>query len=1035
MKTLLLSLLLSNLLNAQVSQLEWAKIQPNSEIGGTVSSVSSAKDASGNVYIIGNFNNTANFDTSLNGGKLTSIGNSDLYISKYNSVGDFIWAKNIGGPGTIIPRQIEITGSSLYLTGSFTGTIDFDASSSNLTNLTSNGESDIFIMKYNLNGGYISAINVGGSSFDEGFDINFFNDELFVVGTYIGNVDFDPSTTTSVPVSSGFTDIFVAKYTSNLGFISTFQILGTTTSNTATSLAFDAAGNIHLLGLFRGTIDFDPSINTTSLTSTSTDVSNAFIAKYSNSGNLIWVKDIGGRNTEFAINKLALDSSNAILVDGTFNRSSDFNPSSATLTLAPSIDSNDAFFAKYDLDGNYMWAKKLGSTGSDSCFSIATDISNNVYISGVFSGGSVSFGIVSLNSTNGAGYVAKYTASGTNLFAFNAGTKASNIVLDETTNSLYASGSFVNTMDFDPASTSTSLLYAEQDNVYFAKYSLNGGYSFSKNIGNISSNNAPNLISVDGSENVYRAGNLGSILDLDPSSNIANVISTGWTDFYLAKYTSNGDYIWGETIEGLKFNDVKIMNTDYEGDTFVIGTFLGSVDFDPSPATLILSATASTLTLVDTFIAKYDTNGNLVWAKKFDGRVNPIDSIQFDNNGNFYFMGRMSGTVDFDLSASTYYITANLTSTADMFFAKYSPQGDVIWVKPLRSIDGGLSVPFNIYIKSNSIYLTGIYNGTIDFNPSISQNFYILSNGLSGFLAKYDLNGNFNLAFSLEEATNVNNVWGYSALEDDAGNFYFFTQYNGTIDFDPSTTSSTSITATNYSIGISKYTSTGSFLWAKSILGTNTNGWASFIGFKTFMYSNNSFIVCGAFGGSYDFDPSSSNSLLTTSLDSANLYQDNIFIARYDLDGELVSVNKLNGNYYGTLTSAVFQNNQDLLITGSYTGSASFDLSNNNQIVSSSRNYNDRYFAKYHFNSLSSNEFNENKFSIYPNPTSSILNIRLPSSDQYIYKIIDLTGKILSEGTIDNDNLIDVSHLSSGVYFISMFNKVNNKETLKFIKD
>jgi hypothetical protein len=243
--------------------------------------------------------------------------------------------------------------------------------------------------------------------------------------------------------------------------------------------------------------------------------------------------------------------------------------------------------------------------------------------------------------------------------------------LEETTNSLFVSGNFINNTDFNP-STSTNYLYAEIDNGFIAKYTLDGNYTFSKNIGNISLNNDFNLISTDTNGNVYRAGNLGSALDLDPSSNTAIISSLGWTDFFISKYTSNGDYVWGKTIEGLNFNGVTMMNTDANGNTYVIGRFFGIVDFDPSSNTANLTST-STTTARDAFIAKYDTDGNFIWVKKID-TINPLESIQFDNEGNFYFMGRFSGTVDFDPSPASYILTSGYTNIADIFFTKFNPR-------------------------------------------------------------------------------------------------------------------------------------------------------------------------------------------------------------------------------------------------------------------------------------------------------------------------------------------------------------------------
>ncbi len=1029
MKKYLFILLFTHLLFAQNEpQLEWAKVQPNSEVGGTVAMVSGAKDSSGNMYFVGNFQNTVDFDTSSNSLKLTSISSSDLFISKYNSDGDLIWAKNVGGLGTITARTIKISGTSLYVTGSFTGSIDFD-SSANSTIQTSNGESDGFMVAYTLDGSYSIVKSIGGTGFDEVFDVTFFNNEIIVVGSFSDSVDFDSSASTFELIASGlFTDMFVSKYNTSLEFVSAFKI-GGASSDSATSVAIDPTGNLLITGLFRETVDFDPSANMTNLTSTTTDASNTFIVKYSNSGNFIWVKDIGARSSIGTVQRLVLDSANAILVCGTFNRSSDFNPSTSTFTLnAISLNGYDAFVAKYDLNGNYVWAKGFGiSGGFYSCNSVVTDSNNNVYITRE-----------NRTSSQSTGVITKYSASGTSIFTFSTGTKASNIILDEAANSVFVSGNFINNADFNP-STSTNYLYAEIDNGFIAKYTLDGNYTFSRNIGNISSNNNFNLISTDGNGNVYRAGNLGSTLDLDPSSNTAIFSSSGWTDFYIAKYTSNGDYIWGKTIEGLNFNGVSMMNTDANGNTYVIGRFFGTVDFDPSSNTANLTST-STTTARDAFIAKYDTDGNFVWVQKIDA-ISPIDSIQFDGDGNFYFTGRFSGIVDFDPSPTAFFLVAGVTNAADIFFVKFNPQGQLIWAKSLRTTtDGTISIPYRLYVKSNNIYLVGIFGGSLDFDPSTTQsNVLSADNSPGGFLAKYDLDGNYNFANRFVDSSDLGyNVWGSNVVVDSNNDIYYITLFGGEVDFDPSPTGSTVLTSNNgLTLGISKYSSDGSFIWAKSLQNLDGNSVILNEDIQVFVDSNDTIIICGEISGSFDFDPSTNQTIITSTPATTSTSIRGLFIARYNSDGDLITANKLEGSYNGRLNSAVFTSNQDLLISGSYTGSMDFDVTANSQTVaSSSTYYNDRFFAKYHFNTLNSeeNNFGDN-ITVYPNPTSDFLNVYNPFFNEMDVKITDLTGKLLFEGKGDNNSTIDVSNYQHGVYIIELNDSINNtKNICKFIK-
>jgi Secretion system C-terminal sorting domain len=249
-----------------------------------------------------------------------------------------------------------------------------------------------------------------------------------------------------------------------------------------------------------------------------------------------------------------------------------------------------------------------------------------------------------------------------------------------------------------------------------------------------------------------------------------------------------------------------------------------------------------------------------------------------------------------------------------------------------------------------------------------------------------------------------------------------------------------SLTSSEYTLGISKYTVDGSFLWAKSIqcndpnsLGLSTND------FQFFIDSNNSIILCGDFSGMYDFDTSiiEDNTLSSSFETETNQYLSNIYIAKYNSNGELISANTLEGFNQARLSSAIYTNNQELLICGTYTGMVDFDLSSNSQIMpSSSTYYNDRFFAKYHFNTLNSEENNfGNNITVYPNPTANYLNIHNPFFNEMDVKIIDLTGKLLFEGKIYNNATIDVSNYQYGAYIIELNDAVNNTKNIsKFIK-
>ncbi len=132
-------------LNAQ--SLTWAKAMSGNanDIGYSIKT-----DASGNVYTTGYFQGTVDFDPSAGLANLTSVGGQDIFVSKLDVNGNFIWARAMGGISNDYALSIAIdAGGNVYTTGYFEGTADFDPSAS-VANLTSAGSGDIFISKLDI---------------------------------------------------------------------------------------------------------------------------------------------------------------------------------------------------------------------------------------------------------------------------------------------------------------------------------------------------------------------------------------------------------------------------------------------------------------------------------------------------------------------------------------------------------------------------------------------------------------------------------------------------------------------------------------------------------------------------------------------------------------------------------------------------------------------------------------------------------------------------------------------------------------------
>lgn len=466
-------------LKSQNPNFEWVK-----KIGGVSddSGNSIVVDTSGNVYTTGSFQGTVDFDPSIGIFNLTSLGNYDTYILKSDSLGNFIWAKNIGGSGSNsegLSIALDFFGN-VVLTGTYKGTVDFDPSFGNF-NMTSSGLNDIFILKLNALGNFVWANSMGGASYDVGNSLAIDAvGNIVTTGYFGGVVDFDPGAGIFNLSSSGPSDIFISKLDANGNFLWTKQI-GGTSGDRGESLVCDTLNNIYLAGEFRDTVDFDPGVTTYTIGAIGNDI---FVLKLNSAGNFVWAKQmkgssnmLGGINNVYSI---TTDKASNVYTTGMFRDTVDFDPSISTYSLI-SNGPFDAFVSKLDVNGNFIWAKQIGGIGNDDAgSSIKVDILGNVYTTGIFE----------------------------------------------------------LTVDFDPGIGTFNLTSYGLEDVFILKLDSLGNFIWAKQIGGNDADQG-NSIFVDKLFNIYTTGFFSTTADFDPSSNTFNLTSLGLKDAFIHKMSQS----------------------------------------------------------------------------------------------------------------------------------------------------------------------------------------------------------------------------------------------------------------------------------------------------------------------------------------------------------------------------------------------------------------------------------------------------------------------------------------------------------------
>jgi hypothetical protein len=413
-----------------------------------------AVDASGSIYTTGTFSDTVDFDPGIGNYFLTSTGLDDVFISKLDSLGNFMWAGSWGWLNFDLGLSITVdTNGFVYSTGLFQGTADFDPGVG-VFNLTASGL-DGFVVKMDASTG--SLVWAKQFPFESSAIAVDPNGNVITVGRQNGSA-------------------FLSKLDASGNPVWTKEFATQSGDCGASSLVLDALGNIYTTGFFIDTVDFDPGLGTYNLVGEY--YGDAFICKLDAGGNFQWAKPFYGNGNEDGFT-IALDASGNVYTSGVLNATADFDPGVGTYNLSSAgIGNFDGYISKLNASGDFVWAKQLGGTVGSSLFisSIVLDADSNVYTIGNFSQ-TVDFdpGTGTNNLTSSGPYdvfISKLDNNGnfisTLQFAGSGFAEGRSLVLDNVGN-IFATGNFKATTDFDPLAGVFNLTSNGADDIFIIK--------------------------------------------------------------------------------------------------------------------------------------------------------------------------------------------------------------------------------------------------------------------------------------------------------------------------------------------------------------------------------------------------------------------------------------------------------------------------------------------------------------------------------------------------------------------------------------
>ncbi len=322
----------------------WAK-----NIGGatTDEAYGVTTDGSGNVYVTGRFQGTANFNPGGSPVNLTSSGSSDdIFVCKFDALGNLGWAIGIGAGSNDFGLSVKSDASgNAYVTGYFNGSVDFDPGNGTALLTAPGVGSDIFIAKYNPAGNFVWAKNFGSNGWDVGYDIAVdATGNIAATGRFEGVVDFNPGSATNNITAVDYSDIYLLKLDQNGDFLWAHGF-GSSFSEWGQGIDLDASNNVYFTGYFQNTVDFDPGSGTSNLISNGGE--DIFVSKFDGNGNFIWAKSMGCDDESFGDRGLDLDVdvNNEVITAGWFYGETDFDPGIGSFNVSP-VGSFDVFVQK-----------------------------------------------------------------------------------------------------------------------------------------------------------------------------------------------------------------------------------------------------------------------------------------------------------------------------------------------------------------------------------------------------------------------------------------------------------------------------------------------------------------------------------------------------------------------------------------------------------------------------------------------------------------------------------------------------------------
>lgn len=424
-----------------------------------------------------------------------------------------------------------------------------------------------------------------------------------------------------------------------------------------------------------------------------------------------------------------------------------------------------------------------------------------------------------------------------------------------------------------------------------------GGNDFSFSLGGDKYDGAKKIVT-DKDGNLYVAGFFQGTINLDVTGGLYNITSLGnslissATDVYLVKYSAQRKLLWGFGIGSVGKDMPLDLKLDSNNNVYLVGYIGGLANFNPAADT---EYSLDAGTGRDGFVAKYDTNGQLKWAKKIgnpekipftdnDKRFEEARSVAIDSNNNVYVVGVFDGTINLDEpnEMKTINSFSAIQNARNIFVAKYSADGNYLnGVATIGTTDDEVA---GIVANDNGVYMSGYFFGKSNFDFKNKNNkLSSISSGSDSdiFLAKYDSDLNFGWVKKWGSDGNDTTLPGDLAVDKDM-NIYLAGNFTGIINFGKNL-----ISRGEYDVVFVKLDKDGKVIFSKSF-GASKSEQARSI----HLDSDGNLYLTGLFKTVCDFNTAKVSQVLVST--SSGLASDG-FVAKYSSSGDYIWAKGIGG--------------------------------------------------------------------------------------------------------------------------------------------